>query len=376
MKTDLIRTCVSMLVVSFAGVTSACSSTQTTSKAITTPDAEPWTIDHDAWHELGYRWEWTGFPLMSKGAGLTDAVTFDDAIITTASDTTVTCLESSTGKVRWAKQLDRPTTQLFEPVRVGNTLYITTDTELHELNIKNGNTLDRDNVRAIINTRPLILGNLAIFGTTRNEIFAFETTNDFLLWSYTFDGDIESPAIKVNDEIIAMVSAGGDIRVLEARSGDSILKSNIAGGTYNDMLVDNGNLFIASNDQSLYSFSLEDGSRQWRKRTSKPLTVQPTLHDGVLFASTADQGLSAFDADSGKMLWNNNDIKGWVVSIANGDELIVWTGSSLAAVDKDSGDVITSANLKGAAGVRADEFIDGNIYVISPTGALAKFTLR
>ncbi len=376
MKTDLIRTCVSMLVVSFAGVTSACSSTQTTSKAITTPDAEPWTIDHDAWHELGYRWEWTGFPLMSKGAGLTDAVTFDDAIITTASDTTVTCLESSTGKVRWAKQLDRPTTQLFEPVRVGNTLYITTDTELHELNIKNGNTLDRDNVRAIINTRPLILGNLAIFGTTRNEIFAFETTNDFLLWSYTFDGDIESPAIKVNDEIIAMVSAGGDIRVLEARSGDSILKSNIAGGTYNDMLVDNGNLFIASNDQSLYSFSLEDGSRQWRKRTSKPLTVQPTLHDGVLFASTADQGLSAFDADSGKMLWNNNDIAGWVVSIANGDELIVWTGSSLAAVDKDSGDVITSANLKGAAGVRADEFIDGNIYVISPTGALAKFTLR
>lgn len=376
MKIDLIRTCVTMLVVSIAGVTAACSSSQTSSNAITSPNAEPWVIDHDAWHELGYRWEWTGYPLMSKGAGLTDAVTFDDAIITTASDTTVTCLESSTGKVRWAKQLDRPTTQLFEPVRVGDTVYITSDTDLHELNIKNGNTLDRDNVRAIINTRPLIIGNLAFFGTTRNEIFAFETTNDFKLWSYTFDGEIESPAIKVNDDIIAMVSAGGDIRILGARSGDSILKANIAGGSYNDMLVDNGNLFIASNDQSLYSFSLEDASRQWRKRTSKPLTVQPTLHEGVLYASTADQGLSAFDADSGKMLWSNNDLKGWVVSIANGDELIVWTGSSLAAVDKDSGDVIINADLKGAAGVRADEFIDGNLYVISPAGALAKFTLR
>lgn len=376
MKIDLIRTCVSMLVVSIAGVTAACSSTQTSSKAITSSDAEPWVIDHDAWHELGYRWEWTGYPLMSKGAGLTDAVTFDDAIITTASDTTVTCLESSTGKVRWAKQLDRPTTQLFEPVRVGNTLYITSDTDLHELSIKNGNTLDRDNVRAIINTRPLIIGNLAFFGTTRNEIFAFETTNDFKLWSYTFDGEIESPAIKVNDDIIAMISAGGDIRVLGARSGNSILKANIAGGSFNDMLVDDGNLFIASNDQSLYSFSLEDASRKWRKRTSKPLTVQPAIHDGVLYASTADQGLSAFDSASGKMLWSNNDISGWVVSIANGDELIVWTGSSLAAVDKDSGDVITNTDLKGAAGVRADEFIDGNLYIISPTGALAKFTLR
>lgn len=376
MKIDLIRTCVSMLAIGAAGLTAGCSSTQSTSNAITTPEAEPWVIDHDAWHDLGYRWEWTGFPLMSKGAGLTDAVTFDDAIITTASDTTVTCLESSTGKVRWAKQLDRPTTQLFEPVRVGSTLYITSDTDLHELNIKNGNTLDRDNVGAIINTRPLIIGNLAFFGTTRNEIFAFETTNDFLLWSYTFDGELESPAIKVTDEVIAMVSAGGDIRVLGARDGNSILKANIAGGSVNDMLVDNGNLFVASNDQSLYSFSLSDGSRQWRKRTSKPLTVQPSVHDGVLYTSTADQGLSAFDASTGKMLWSNNDISGWVVSIANGDELIVWTGSSLAAVDKDSGDVIVDADLNGAAGVRADKFVDGNLYVISPTGALAKFTLR
>ncbi|MBO6514782.1 MAG: hypothetical protein JJ974_12540, partial [Phycisphaerales bacterium] len=137
MKIDLIRTGVSLLAVGCAGMSMGCSSTRSSSKAITSADAEPWVIDHDAWHDLGYRWEWTGFPLMSKGSGLTDAVTFEDAIITTASDTTVTCLESSTGKVRWAKQLDRPTTQLFEPVRVGNTLYITSDTELHELSIKN-----------------------------------------------------------------------------------------------------------------------------------------------------------------------------------------------------------------------------------------------
>ena len=67
---------------------------------------------------------------------------------------------------------------------------------------------------------------------------------------------------------------------------------------------------------------------------------------------------------------------GWVVSLANGDELMVWTGSHLIAVDKDSGEIIATADLAGAAGVRADTFIDGKLYVITPNGSIAKFTLR
>tara|TARA_R110002096_G_scaffold344921_2_gene537850 strand:+ start:97764 stop:98930 length:1167 start_codon:yes stop_codon:yes gene_type:complete len=383
MKTDLIRCCVSVAALSFGGAVSACSTTQSTSSAPkkassqqTTQTAQSWKIDHDAWHELGYRWEWTGFPLMKDGAELTDAVAYDDVIVTTASDTTVTCLEASTGKVRWAKQLDRPTTQLFEPTRVGDTLFITSDTELHEISIKNGNTLDRDSVGAIINTKPLIKDNLALFGTTRNELFAFELQNDFIHWSYGFDGEIESPAIDVDEKSIAMISAGGDLRVLAVYDGSSLLKANIAGGAIADMIVDQGAIIIPSTDQSIYSFSLEDGYRYWRKRTSEPVTVQPVMHDGVMYASTADDGLVAIDSISGDVLWSNKTIAGWVVSIANGDELMVWTGQVLAAVDLDTGEIIASANLNGAAGVRTDSFIDGSLYVISPTGSIARFSLR
>jgi len=382
MKIDLTRCCVSLLALSLAGAVSACSTTQTTSSNTSTQTAsEPsssdgWSIDHDSWHELGYRWEWTGYPLMSKGAGLTDAVAYGDSIVTTASDTTVTCLESSTGKVRWAKQLDRPTTQLFEPTRVGETLFICSDTELHEINLKNGNTLDRDTVGAIINTKPLVMGNLALFGTTRNELFAFELQNDFTLWSYKFDGEIESPAVDVDGSSIAMISAGGDLRVLATYDGGSIMKTDIAGGAIASLVVDDGAVFVPSTDQSLYSFSIDDGYRYWRKRTSEPVLVQPVMHDGVMYASTADDGLIAIDSISGDVLWSNNSIAGWVVSLANGDELMVWTGKTLVAVDIDSGEIIAAADLDGAAGVRADAFVDGNLYVISSDGAIARFSLR
>jgi len=374
MKLNLIRNTLLIAAMMPVAALQACSSTQRTEP--TNAPEVAWTIDHDAWHELGYRWEWTGFPLMNPGAGLTDAVAYKDAIVTTASDTTVTCLESSTGKVRWAKQLDRPTTQLFEPERVGDTLFVCSDTELHELNLKNGNTLDRDNVGAIINTKPIIMGDYAFFGTTRNQLFAFQMTNDFTQWSYKFDGEIESPAVQVGDEAVAMISAGGDLRVLSTYDGASIMKTNIAGGAIASMLVDDGAVIIPSTDQSIYSFSLEDGYRYWRKRTSEPVLIQPVLHDGILYASTADLGLVAIDSISGDVLWSNDTISGWVVSLADGDELMVWTGKVLAAVDKDSGEIIASADLDGAAGVRADSFIDGTLYVITPNGAIARFSLR
>jgi len=381
MTIDLTRCCISLIALSLVGAVSACSSTQSTSNntsenSISEPSSDEWSINHDSWHELGYRWEWTGFPLMQPGAGLTDAVAYKDAVVTTASDTTVTCLESSTGKVRWAKQLDRPTTQLFEPTRSGDNLFICSDTELHEISIKNGNTLDRDNVHGIINTKPLIMGNLALFGTIANELYAFELRNDFKLWSYKFDGEIESPAVNIDGKSIAMVSAGGDLRILSARDGNSIMKANIAGGSLATILANEQTVYVPSTDQSIYAFNIEDGFRQWRKRTSEPVLVQPVIHDGVMFASTADDGLVAIDAVSGETLWTNSSIQGWVVSLANGDELMVWTGKALAAVDKDSGEIIATANLNGAAGVRADTFVDGNLYVISPEGAIAKFSLR
>ncbi len=376
MKLNLIRSTLFLAALTPAVVLQACSTTQSTSTSPATKSSEKWTLDHDAWHDLGYRWEWTGYPLMKDGATLTDAVAYEDALITVASDTTVTCMETSTGKVRWAKQLDRPTTQLFEPSRVGETLFICSDTELHEINLKNGNTLDRDTVGAIINTKPLIMGNLALFGTTRNELIAFERTNDFNAWSYRFTGEIESPAIQVDWDSIAMISAGGDLRVLNVAEGASEMTAKISGGAVASMLADDGAVIVPSLDQSIYSFALRDGYRYWRKRTSAPILIQPVLHDGIVYATTADDGFVAIDSISGEVLWNNDSISGWAVSLANGDELMVWSGKHLHAIDIDSGEIISSVTLDNTSGVRADQFVDGNLYVISDDGAIARLSLR
>lgn len=363
-----------------------CSSTQSsdrnedidaeTGEIASSPARATWDINHEAWAELGFQWEWTGYPPLARGAVIEHATAYDDLLTFVGSGSTLSVLESSTGKVRWSRQIDRPTTRFVEPVRRDETLFAASDTDLWEINLKNGNTMDRDSLGSLVNTSPLLVDNLAIFGTLSGELFAFQMENDFKLWSYKFDGPIHQPAIQVSDEMIAAISENGEIRTLDATNAHTGMSTRIAGGSDASLLTDYFGIYIASLDQSLYAFDVTDGFRFWRVRSSAPVTVQHTLHEGMLYASTRDQGLMAIDSASGDIIWNNPEIGGWVVTIVDDAELIVYSGFEMLAIDKERGDIIARTPINNISGVRTDSQTNGNIYVITPEGGVAKFGPR
>jgi outer membrane protein assembly factor BamB len=363
---------------------SACTSTQSSSEndaqqAQAAPAPAPkadWDINHEGWAELGYHWEWTGYPPMRPGAYIEHATAYDDLLTFIGSGSTVSVLEASTGKVRWTRQIDREATKFVEPARRDETLYVASDTELWEVNLRNGNTIDRDSLGTLINTSPLIIDNLAIFGTLAGELFAYQMTNDFKLWSYKLDGPITQPAIQVDDSLIAAISENGEIRTLDATNAFTGMSTRIAKGTDTTLLTDYVGIYVASLDQSLYAFDIEDGFRFWRIRSSEPVTVQHTLHEGIIYATTRDHGLMAIDSATGDTLWNNDEIGGWVITVADGSELIVYSGLEILAIDKDRGDVIARTPISGISGVRSDSLDDGNVYIITLEGSVAKFGRR
>jgi outer membrane protein assembly factor BamB len=356
-----------------------CSSTQSTEGAdqpATTNERASWAIDHDGWGELGYQWEWTGYPPLARNAVINHATAYDDVLTFLGSGSTLSVLEANTGKVRWSRQIDRPTTRFVDPVRRDGILYTASDTDLWEIDLKNGNTLDRDSLGTLANTPPLLIGNLAIFGTLSGELFAFQMENDFKLWSYKLDGPINQPAIDLGDGMIGAISEKGEIRTLDATNAHTGMTTRIAGGSDTTLLTDYFGIYVASLDQSLYAFDIADGFRFWRVRSSAPITVQHTLHEGVIYASTRDQGLMAIDASSGDVMWSNPQISGWVTTIVDDAELMVFSGFEMLAIDKERGDIIARTPLNGISGVRTDSQVDGNIYVITLDGGVAKFGRR
>jgi outer membrane protein assembly factor BamB len=377
------RTLALGLLSGLVAVLPACSSTSSTDRAqdsdseqATTAARADWVINHQKWAELGYQWQWTGYPPMQPGAVIEHATAYDDLLTFVGSGSTLSVLESDTGKVRWSRQLDRASTRFVAPTRRNDTLYAASDTELWELNLRNGNTIDRDAMGTLVNTSPLIVNNLAVFGTLAGELFAYQMDNDFKLWSYKFDGPIHQPAIKINEEYIAAVSEKGDLRTLETINAHSGMSARIAGGSEAELLTDGIGLYVASLDQSLYAFDATDGFRFWRIRSSDPVTVQHTLHQGIIYASTRDQGLMAIDSATGEILWNTPEIGGWTLTIVDDSELIVWSGFELLAIDKDRGDIIARMPLQDISGIRTNSTDDGDIYVVTLDGGVAKFSLR
>ncbi len=358
----------------FLGGCTSSSSTQRTDDAIVA--APKWTINHTDWSQMGYQWQWTGSPPLQPGARIDHATAYDDILVFQGSGSTLSVLETNTGKVRWSRQVDRPSTRFQESVRRGETLYTASDTDLWEINIRNGNTLDRDALGTLVNTSPLIVDGLAIFGTLAGELFAWQLENDFKLWSYKFNGPIHIPAISVSEDYIAAISEGGDLRTLETINAYSGMTAQIAGGTDTNLLTDGIGIYIASKDQSLYAFDIEDGFRFWRKRSSAPITVQHTLYQGVVYATTQDTGLTAIDSATGDTLWETGTIGGWVLTVVDEKELIVWSGYELLAIDKDRGDVIERMPLTNIAGMRTNSIDNGDLYVITLEGTVAKFSLK
>ena len=360
------------------GCSSSSSSSSTNANASAdAPIVSPkWDISHSDWDELGYEWKWTGFPPLQPGAVINHATAYDDLLVFQGSGSTLSVLESNTGKVRWSRQVDRPATRFQESVLRGETLYTASDTDLWEFDIHNGNTIDRDALGTLVNTSPLLVENLAIFGTLSGELFAFEMINDFKLWSYRFDGPINIPAIQIDDNFIAAISENGELRTLQSANAHSGMHTQIAGGSEADLVTDGVAIYVASKDQSIYAFDSEDGFRFWRVRSSDPVTVQHTLYDGVLYATTDDTGLTAIDASTGDILWNNDSIGGWVLTVVDGNELIVFSGFELLAIDKERGDIIPRMPLKDIAGIRTNSVDNGDIYVITLEGSVAKFSLK
>jgi len=382
------RLLISLACLTAAGLLGACSTASSTSSSNSGSDsgsglygakgvalAPDYEVDHDAWEALGFRWEWNSRPPMVKGGQMQYADAYDDVIVLQDSGSLLSVIETSTGKVRWYKQVRETVTRFVGNTRQGDSIIVANETELFEFDVNTGNTIDRTDLKTIATTRPAMFGEMAIIGNASGRLIAIDTKNDVRIWEYQYDGLLESPPIAIDDFTVAAVSTTGDLRVLDVDSARTKASARISGNAGGDMLTDGEFLFIGSIDQSVYAFDLFDGSRVWRHRSGAPVTIQTTLIYETLFATTKDSGLIAFDAVTGDTLWTNPDIGGWVVTTTD-DDLIIWTGGEILRVDPERGDVIARTVLSRVSGVRSNTLINGEIFVISAEGTVAKFSAR
>lgn len=351
---------------------------ESTASKTTTPDqrAAATPIQVEEYAKLGYRVEWRGFPSLTPGGSIRRLEVFDDVVAVQDSGGTLSILEQKSGERRWSDPVDNPLTRFVGINRDGKRIIVSSEAQAYFYDVDTGALLTKQKLDAVANTRPVQVAEILVYGCTNGQVLGHLMLNGFRQWATTARGAIATdPVLIGNTGLVAVLSEGGDVLLVDGLTGSLRGGARIFGGSDAPLGASDSALFVASRDQSLYAFSAEDGREMWRVRTEAPLRFAPFADKGVVYCDMGQTGLTAFDAAAGKQKWSARDVHGAVVAIRAG-RLIVWDGRNATVIEPNRGGVVETVELKETTMVHASQREDGDLYLTSRAGVVTKLSPR
>ncbi len=313
---------------------------------------------------------------MDARAGIKSIDALGDIVAVHDNRNILTVMEPGTGRNRWSLDLGSPLMKFVGNAREGDNLYACSESEVQVLDVRTGQIKARQRLAALANTHPVVVSGMAVFGCSTGEVLGHSLATGYKAWAYRLNGTITADPVRVGS-FVAIVSQAGDVLVLDPRNGESLgRRRTIFGGLSNHPVANDGTVFIAGTDQSIWAIA-DTGKLSWRVRTPDPLTAQPAVHESSVIVHVPSAGLSAFDAATGAKLWVSKDVSGDVVAVRAG-KLVVWdkAAGTLLTLDAKRGDVHDRAPVPNAVTVRPAAFVDGDLYIGNKDGSVDKLSPR
>lgn len=334
-------------------------------------------IPFESYAAVGYRLDWRGYPTIHPGERVTRLAAYPDALVVHESGNALTVMESANGGVRWSTALASRLTRFVGLGRVndprhGDTITVASDSEVFLLSAATGTLVSRQAFGQVVNVGPLTVGSSGIFGSPAGELLCHQYANGIRFWTVGASGSYEQSPVRVGDAVGAVTNTGR-VSFIDPMSGRLLGGGRIFSGPGAPLTGNDYAMYVASLDQSLYGY-LPTGDVLWRHRTSAPLRQAPTATADAVYCTT-DGSLRAFDAYSGQVIWTAQGVAGTVLGRRQSN-LLVWDGTTMALVDAARGDVIAREILPGVRLITMSAFDDGDMYVVSVSGVVAKFVTR
>jgi len=162
---------------------------------------------------------------------------------------------------------------------------------------------------------PVVNKGKLFFGAGDNRVYAIDTSNGKLLWSFKTGGIVHTTPALYNDRLF-VGSFDGNIYSISQETGDLIWKFKTTGHRYfpdgevqGSPVVANDLVYVGTRDYNLYAIDALDGYSHWNKAFPFGWATALTPRDSVLYVGTSDDRvLVALDGKSGQEFWRT-DVK-------------------------------------------------------------------
>ncbi len=158
----------------------------------------------------------------------------------------------------------------------------------------------------------------------------------------------------------------------------SVRIGNGQGGQYNELTpaVEQGRVFVASEDGEIYAINIADGDTVWRVRSRETITGGVGAGNGLVMVGTEDAEVIVYNQDDGSERWRS-PVTSEVLSPpqTNGDVVVLQTvDDKLIALDAETGErrwiYETTLPVLTLRGTSTPVFVDGAVVAGFSNGIL------
>ena len=198
---------------------------------------------------------------------------------------------------------------------------------------------------------------------------------------------------------IMVLDSEANLRALDAANGREIWDHDLRPDGENDAVYPGGivadaeYVYAATGFGEVISFSLADGSEQWRVRLPGPVRGAPAIADGRLFVVTLENRTIAMSTADGTRIWEHQGITevasllgGAAPAVHGSTVLVPYSSGQLFALRVETGRVVWVENLSSLraldaisrlADIRGNPVIDGDLaFAVSHAGRMAAIDMR
>ena len=298
-------------------------------------------IEPDAAYRLDYVISWSKNLQVPNRREITSVELLDDMLVLVEQPGNyVTALSVSNGSLLWKKVIGTARQHLFRPVRLGDRIFINSETELVTLKADTGDIRFIAQLDQVVASGPTLINDVAVFGGINGVVFGHDVNASRARWSYQLSARITTPPVAIGLNAFAADTAGAYAMLLAA-NGKLLWPGRTFGPVTVAPAVDRVGIYVACEDLAMYALNRTTGKDLWQYRATQPLTAAPTSIGLTLYQPLPGSGLVAIDSVDGRERWQL-DVSAQPVSVHD-DRLLLATATSLLRVDVETGSLIDEA---------------------------------
>ena len=322
-----------------------------------------------------------------------DMIAFDGNIYAVNSNGILVCISQNDGKKLWEKQIAKqPDDGAFSGGLTSNGSVIYASTNLGDvvaIDTKSQKELWKKSLKYPLRGAPLYVDGKIIVNSIENQTFALNASNGNVIWMKTTSredtimSESGTPAFFGKDVICAYSS--GDLKSMELKTGsenwsDVLFSSNVSesGVVISHIaaspVVYDGNVLAATSESKMVLLDGTSGIRIWEKDLGTINT--PVINNGWIFVLSNDETVVCLSAKDGSTKWTSEikdlykskyseDLKWTGPLLINGDVVVFSDNADTLKLDASTGKLKTHDIIENVNAVRPPIIIDGKMFVIN-----------